>query len=215
MIAIVTWRAVGLWCGVGAAALAACGGSRTVALPDVAAVTAPTVSPRPSDLADAAQLAALVPRDVAGLPPSSASADAALLPAAMAALRAQVPEAHDLERLSIYDSGVFFTYADPTTPGRATSAVFDPDLGLRVFEPQLRSDDTFAMDAVDPNVPGALVAGIERRYPTVHVTSVDLRRGLSFGFDLAWFLGLEDAAGRLANVFADLDGTVIAVDDET
>jgi hypothetical protein len=196
---------------LGVLALSGCG-ARAVSLPDLATVTAPTIAPRPTDPGDSPQLAALTARDTTGLPPSQPSAAGALLPPALDALRAQVPAAHDFERISIYDDLVYFTYADPTVSGRAVSATYSSDDGLRVFEPQLSTDETYTLDGVDPAVPARLVAGIERRFPTAHVTDVDLRRGLSYDFGLVWRLQVQDARGDLAVVFADLDGTVVAVD---
>jgi hypothetical protein len=196
---------------LGISALSGCG-ARAVNLPDLARVTPPVLASRPADPGDSPQLAALTVRDTTGLPPSQPSADGALLPPGLAALRAEVPAAHEFERISIYDDSVYFTYADPSVPGRAVSATYSTDDGLRVFEPQLSSDDTYPLDGVDPDVPARLVAGIERRFPTAHVTDVDLRRSLSYDFGLVWRLQVQDARGDLAVVFADLDGTVVAVD---
>jgi hypothetical protein len=208
----VNWRAAALCGVVSAAALATGCSARTVELPAATAATAPTAAPRPAAPGDSPQLAALVPRDVAGLPPQSASAQAGLLPAAVAALQAQVPGAQQMERISVYERFVFFTFVDESVAGRAVTAIYDAEAGLRLADPDLSSEKSYPLAAVDPNVPAALVAGIEGRFPSVHVTSVDLRRSLSYGFGLAWYLTLEDAAGGLATVFADLGGTVIAVD---
>jgi hypothetical protein len=196
---------------MGALALTGCG-ARAVSLPDLASVTAPTLAPRPADPGDSPQLAALVARDTTGLPPNEPSAAGALLPAALDALRAEVPAANEFERISIYDDQVYFTFADPTVAGRAVSATYSSGDGLRVFTPQLSTDDTYTLDGVEPAVPARLVAGIERRFPTVHVTDLDLRRSLSYGFGLVWYVRVQDARGELATVFADLDGTVVAVD---
>jgi hypothetical protein len=194
-------------------ALALCGcGARAVDLPDLSAVTAPTVAPRPVDVAASAQLGAIQLRDTGGLPPAEPSAAGGLVAPAFDALRAQVPAARDFERISVYDDSVYFTFADPAGPGRSVSATYSASDGLRVFDPQPSTDDTYPLDGVDAAVPGRLVAGIERRFPTLHATDLDLRRSLSYGFGLVWYVRVQDARGQLATVFADLDGTVVAVD---
>jgi hypothetical protein len=83
---------------LGVLALSGCG-ARAVNLPDLATVTAPVIAPRPADPGDSPQLAALTARDTTGLPPSQPSADGALLPPGLAALRAEVPAFKDLERI--------------------------------------------------------------------------------------------------------------------
>jgi hypothetical protein len=193
--------------------LALCGcGARAVGLSDLTAVTAPTLAPRSVDVAASAQLGAIQLRDTGGLLPTEPSADGGLLPPAVDGLRAQIPAARDFERISVYDDSVYLTFADPAGPGRSISATYSATDGLRVFDPQPSTDDTYPLDGVDVAVPARLVAGIEHRFPTLHVTDLDLRRSLSYGFGLVWYVNVQDARGRLATVFADLDGTVVAVD---
>jgi hypothetical protein len=188
-------------------------GARAVNLPDLAGVTAPTAAARAADPGDSPQLAALAARDTAGLPPREPSASAALLVPALKALRAEVPAAHDFERISVTDDSVYFTFADPRATGRSISATYSLDGVLFVFQPQVSTDDRYSIDAIDPTVPARLVAGIERRFPTVHVTDIELRRSLSYEFGLVWNVQVQDARGDLATVFADPDGTVVAVDE--
>jgi hypothetical protein len=193
--------------------LALCGCSaRAVGLPDLSTVTAPTVTPRPVDIATSLQLGALQLRDTGRLPASEPSAAGDLLPPAMDALRAQLPAAKDFERISVYDDSVYFTVADPTGPGRSISATYSASDGLRVFDPQPATDEPYQLNGFDAGVPARLVAGIEHRFPTLHVTDFDLRRSLSYDLGLVWNVDVQDARGRLATVFADLDGTIVAVD---
>jgi hypothetical protein len=77
---------------------------------------------------------------------------------------------------------------------------------------QPSSDGAYRLDGVDVAAPGRLVAGIEGRFPSRAVTSIDLRVGLSYGFGLVWYVEVDDARGQLAIVFADPDGTIVAVD---
>jgi hypothetical protein len=190
--------------------LGACGG-REVTTPELDAVPAPTFVSIPDDLADAPQLAAVPVRDTAGLTPTDASATTDLLPAALAELAALEPPPQELVRVSIYDGGVFLEWRDPTAAGRQISASYDGD-GLYVSDPRFGEDEGFPVGLVDSDVPARLVEAIERRIPSAHVTGLDLRVALSYGFGLVWYVQLSDARGTLATLFAELDGAIVAVD---
>jgi hypothetical protein len=192
------------------AALAGCG--RGVSLPDADAYPAPVPAATREDPADSLQLEAVPVRDTAGLPSSEASADTALLAAGLAALQAAVPGVRDFDRISIYHDSLFLGFAVPDQPGRGASASYFPDGRLHVSDPSPAQEETFTLDGVDVTAPERLVRAIEARFPGVHVTDVDLRVGLSYDFGLVWYLDLADARGDLATVFADPDGTVVAVD---
>ena len=113
----------------------------------------------------------------------------------------------------MYGDSLFVGFAVPDQPGRSASASYFPDGRLNVSDPSPSREETYTLDGVDVSAPGRLVRGIEARFPGVHVTSVDLRVGLSSpNFGLEWYLDLADARGDLATVFADPDGTVVAVD---
>jgi hypothetical protein len=201
------------WVALGALALVtvSCGG-REVTFPDLAVVEAPPFVERPVDPRESAQLDALPVRDTAGLVPDSASASAALLAPALARAAELDPAPTRFNRISIYDGDVFLTWADPAAANRSVSASYDADGGWYVSEPRFDDEATFTLERVDVGVPARLVAAIEERHPHVRVTSIDLRVGLSYGFGLAWYVEVTDARGTLATVFADLDGTILAVD---
>ena len=44
------------------------------------------------------------------------------------------------------------------------------------------------------------------------MTNLDFEPPLSYGFGLGWNVEVEDARGSLATVFADPDGSIVAVD---
>lgn len=197
--------------------LTACGG-RAVGLPTPDDVVAPTFATLPADLAASPQLAALALRDTAGLAPEALSALATQLPAAVAAVMEVEPRPSLFTRVSIYDRSVFFSWKDPSGSNRSSNAVYYPQEApqseeLYVSGPDFDDEPSFSLDGVDLTVPAALVDAIERRFHgTVIVTDIDLRVGLSYGFGLVWNLGVADARGHLATVFADLDGAIVAVD---
>jgi hypothetical protein len=193
-------------------ALAGCGGGRTVEVPGADAFTAPTFQTVPDDLADSPQLDALIPRDTAGLEPTSESARGGLLPEALDALLALDPAPTALTRLSIYSDSVYFTYLDRGIAGRSVSAVYRAADDFYISEPSYDDSTTYPVDLVDRDVPSRLIDAIEQRFPHTRVTRVDLEPGLSYDFGLVWYLAVEDARGTLATVFADLDGAIIAVD---
>jgi hypothetical protein len=193
-----------------ACTLGACG--EEASLPDPAAYPAPEPPATRGDVADALQLEALPIRDTAGLAATEPSADTGLLTAGLAALAAAVPGVTDYDRISVYDEVLIVGFQAPGEEGRSISAGYFPDGRLNLSEPTPSSEPTFTLAGVDLDAPARLVRGIEARVPGVRVTSVDLRVGLSYDFGLVWYLDLADARGSLATVFADPDGTIVAVD---
>jgi hypothetical protein len=181
-------------------------------VPDPDAVPAPVPPATGDDPAEALQLAAVPERDTAGLASTEASADISLLVPGLDALRTAVPDVREFDRISIYDHVLILGFRPPGAAGRSVSAGYFADGRLNVPEPSPSDEPTFTLDGVDLDAPGRLVRGIEARFPGVRVTSVDLRVGLSYDFDLVWYLQLADARGALATVFADPDGTIVAVD---
>lgn len=195
--------------------LAACSGGRTVRVPGAGEITPPTLHTVPTDLSRSPQLAALVPRDTAGLAPTSNRADATLLAAALSALHTSSDAPSRLSRLSIYDDSIYFSYEQGGVAGRSVSATYRPtdDTPLHVSDPAFSDDPTYSLSSIDASVPAAVAAAIEARVPNAVVSSIDLEPGRSYGFGLVWNFGVEDARGSLASVFADLDGAIVAVDE--
>ncbi len=193
---------------------------RIVALPSIDQVPKPTFITRPQDLADSPQLAALVARDTAGLPPTSEPAKGSLLPEALAALAAIDSPPTRLTRLSIYADSVYFNFNEGGVAGRSVSAVYrlayesDPDQtpDFSVSDPTFGDYAEFSIASLDPMVPGELAAALADRYPLAAARSIDLDLGLSYGFGLVWNISLDDASGTFATVYADLDGSIIAID---
>jgi hypothetical protein len=190
-----------------------CGTSgRVVEVPAAGALAIPAFVTVPADLARSPQLRALVPRDTAGLEPTAERANGELLVDALAAL-ATLPDAPTrVSRIGIYNNSVNITYEQNGVAGRAVTVSYQPGSALYVGEPSFSDDPTYDLAAVDPAVPAAVIAAIEARVPNARVTRLDLSIGLSYGFGLVWYLDVEDARGSLANVFADLDGAIVAVD---
>jgi hypothetical protein len=201
-------------CLVAITSLGACSDGRTVAVPEVGDIVPPTFHTVPDDLSRSPQLTALVARDTAGLAPTNDRADASLLPAALAALSAGADAPTELTRLSVYDDYVYFSYEQSGINGRSVSATYrNGDDGLSVSDPVFSDEPTYPLASVDPAVPAAVVAAIEARVPNGVVSTIDLELGRSYGFGLVWNFGVDDARGTLANVFVDLDGAIIAVDE--
>ena len=196
---------------IAATVLIGCSGT-AVHMPDAGAIPIPTLQTLPSDLSRSPQLRALQPRDTAGLEISSESAAAELLPAALTALRASADAPTKLSRLAIYSDSVDFTYEQNGINGRSVSAVYRPGQEMNFATPTYDDSATFEIDAIEPKVPAALVEAIERQVPNGKVTNLDLNVSSSYGFGLVWNIDVEDARGSLANVFATLDGAIVAVD---
>ena len=183
-----------------------------VEVPAPGALAIPTFITVPSDLSRSPQLRALVPRDTAGLDPTEDGARGDLLTDALAAL-ATLPDAPTrVSRISMYGDSVNVTYEQNGVAGRAVTVSYRPGSELYVGEPSFSDDPTYELAGVDPAIPAALISAIGSRVPNARVTRLDLEVGLSYGFGLVWYVDVEDARGPLANVFADLDGAIVAVD---
>jgi hypothetical protein len=191
--------------------MTACSDSRTVTYDDAEAIIAPTFAAKPASPGDSPQLAALTLRDTAGLVPDAANAAADVLPEAVAAVLAERPDLTEFFGISVYDDYIHVDAADPALPGRQISGLFNIEYGLS-FSESFNDYPVFTLDGVDLSVPAALIRGITERYPSLRVTDVVLNPLQSYELGLCWNLNVVDARGSLATVFADLDGTVIAVD---
>ena len=192
--------------------LTACGG-KEVFVPDAGAIPIPTLQTAPSDPARAPQLQALVPRETAGIAPSSTPAPVGALPGALAALDASADHPSELTRIYIYGDTVIFDYDKDGVHGRSVSAVYRAGDDLIVSDPTFDDAVSFPLASVDPSVLPALVKGIVARVPNAVVANVTLDVAQSYGFGLVWNIEVDDARGSLARVYADLDGTVVAVDE--
>jgi len=193
-------------------ALTACGDSHRVSVPAEADIAAPMFQALPANLADSNQLDALIPRDTAGIEPDETSADASLLRQALTALEALEPKPAALSRLSIYNDSVYFSYLDRGITGRTITAVYRSADDFSISEPRFDDSATYPIDAIVTDVPQRLIDAIETRFPQTRVTTLDLEVGLSYSFGLVWNVEVEDARGRLATVFADPNGAIVAVD---
>ncbi|MCU1366525.1 MAG: hypothetical protein JWN39_2164 [Ilumatobacteraceae bacterium] len=192
--------------------LTACGG-KEVFVPDAGAIPIPTLQTAPSDLSRSPQLQALVPRETAGIAPSSTPAAVEALPGALAALQASTDKPTELTRVYISGDTVIFDYEKDGVNGRSVSAVYRAGDDLVVSEPSFDDEVTFPLASVDPSVLPELVKGIIARVPEAVVANVALDVAQSNGFGLVWNIEVDDARGSLATVYADLDGTVVAVDE--
>ncbi len=67
-------------------------------------------------------------------------------------------------------------------------------------------------ELVQPEPFVALIDGLIERYPTLQIDTPRFDIGLSYGLGLAWRIELNDARGRLATVWAEPDGRVVAVE---
>jgi len=206
-------RSLGVITGAAALLLTACGASREVHVPALGALPAPTFATLPADLGDSPQLGALVLRDTAGLDPTEDSAMASGLHDALAALAALPDPPKTLTRLTIYADSIYFSYPQDGVAGREVSAIYEPGNDLRESEPSFSEAKAYALGEVDADVPADLVAGIERRFPSLRVTELDLEVSLSYDFGLVWNIEVDDARGKLASIYADLDGAIVAVDE--
>lgn len=197
--------------------VAACASNgRTADLPQLDAVIAPVFQQRPADLAESPQLAALTVRDTAGLPSTAAAADGSLLPEALRSLASIENPPTALTGITINAGYVYFTFNEAGIAGRSVSAnyrIFDGLPSLTLSEPTFREAVEFPVAAVDPHVPGELSAALAEQFPLMTLTYFALSADLSHGFGLVWNLQMEDARGTSATIFAERDGTIIAVDD--
>ena len=197
---------------LGVSLLPACSGDRQVSVPTAGDIAQPTFRSQPEDLADSPQLEALIERDTAGLDATSESARGDLLPEALAALQALDDAPKVVSRLSIYNDSVYFTFLDGGRTGRSVTAVYRSPDDFYISDPSYDDSPTFPIGLVQPEVAQRLIDAIEQRFPQARVTSLDLEPPLSYDFGLVWYVDVEDARGSLATVFADLDGSIVAVD---
>lgn len=211
-----TWQPSRLIAGGIAAvvALSGCGGSTTVHIPGPGAIAIPTFQTVPSDLSQSPQLRALQPRDTAGIDVTEDGAAVDLLPAAMAALAGSDDAPRQLSRVAIFPDSVDFTYEQNGINGRSVSAIYRPDSEMYFSTPSFDDSPTFSIDAIDEQVPARLVVAIEQHVPNGRVTRIDLNLSSSYGFGLVWNIEVSDARGTLATVFAELDGAIIAVEED-
>ena len=195
-------------------AVAGCAGSTTVDVPGPGAIAIPTFQTVPSDLSQSPQLHALQPRDTAGIDVTEDGAAVDLLPAAIAALAASDDAPRQLSRVAIYSDSVDFTYEQNGIKGRSVSAIYRPGDEMYFSTPSFDDSPTFAIESIDAQVPARLVDAIEQHVPNGRVTRIDLNLSSSYGFGLVWNIEVSDARGTLATVFAELDGAIVAVEED-
>jgi hypothetical protein len=195
-----------------AVALVGCS-TRTASYDDARAIAAPTFAAQPSNPGQSRQLEALVLRDTDGLGAPGPNANPSLVGRALADVSAQFPDADRISDLYFDDESVWLTIIDPESPSRSRSVYWSDGYGLSVGEPQfMEEDSTFPVSAVHIDGITALVDGLAERYPTLQIDMPRLSTDLSYDLGLSWRMDLVDARGDLAIIFADLDGTVTAVD---
>jgi hypothetical protein len=197
---------------LGALALAGCS-TRSLSFDEATVLSAPTFAPRPENPAQSPQLDAIALRDTAGL-----SADDTPIPSvanlrtALAEFRLARPDVTRLNDLSFDEDNVWLDYLDPDVPGRSIGAFWRPDYGLSFDDPEFTDDtSSYPMDRIDVDALGALIDGLHARFPTLSLGWLTLSVSRSYQLGLTWVFDLSDARGTLATVFADLDGTVVAV----
>ncbi|MCU1393420.1 MAG: hypothetical protein JWM34_1848 [Ilumatobacteraceae bacterium] len=193
-------------------ALAGCSGT-DLAVPRPDTIPIPTFETKPDDLARSPQLLALVGRDTAGIPVNGDPAAVGLLTQALQTLQASADKPTELTRVAIDDEFVDFTYEQGGITGRSVTASYRAGEDLTVSDPAYVTDPTFAIASIDSSVPAAVVAAIAAHVPDASVTRVELSATSSYGFGLVWNFDVEDGRGQLATVFADLDGSIVAVDE--
>ncbi len=182
---------------------------------DARAIVAPTFAPPPSTPAASSQLDALVLRDTDGLAAPGPNANPPLVALALADVQAEFPGTDRISDLYFDDEGVWMTVIDPESPNRSRSVYWSEGYGLSVGEAQFMEEDTtFPISAVDIEAITDLVTGLAARYPTLQIDLPRLSTQLSYDLGLSWRMDLVDARGDLATIFADLDGTVIVVDQD-
>lgn len=196
-----------------ACAAAGCS-SRTASYSAAEQIEPPAVVARPAGSPADRQLDALVVRDTAGLEPDGPSARVEQLDALVGQAWQLLPDADALLSVRASDRMVYVDMVDSARPNLELSVMFDPDNPSQPYlsEPRYTDDEPFHARGVDFSAPAALIEAITTRFPGVRVTNVRLNRASSYDFGLVWNLSVDDARGSLATVFADLDGTVIAVD---
>ena len=187
--------------------------SPEVVLPPAGELNEPTFRSVPDDLAESFQLGAIVERNTAGLLPTSPSANGAQLAEALQALANLPDPPAELTRLTIRADDVSFTFFENGITGRAVSGYYPDNQGeVTLGEPSFSDADAYPISVIDVDVPQRLIDAVEQRFPQTRVTSLDLDVDLSYDFGLVWYVEVDDAQGRFATIFADVDGAIVAVD---
>jgi len=188
----------------------------TASFDDTAEITAPKFAPAPPSPAESSQLEALVVRDTAGIRAPGPNADPSLVGEALAAVTAEFPDIERVSDLYFDDENVWLTIVEPNTRNLSRSVLWSRSNGLFTDDEEYLDDaeenSTFPISDVHVDAITALVNGLAVRYPSVQIDFPRLNVGLSYDLGLSWRLDLVDGRGTLATIFADLDGTITAVD---
>lgn len=196
-----------------------CGDHRSVSMPSLDQLPAPTFVALPTDLADSVQFDAIVARDNSGLLADITPPDPTLLAPALAAYLALPDAQTDLTRLTIYNDSVDFAFYERGVVGRSVTAFYrlpwdgEPDQEPRFSftDPTFSDNPTFSIVGLDPTVPERLVAALAERVPSATVQRIDVEATHAFGGSAVWNVTLWDARGQLAEITTDFDGAVVSV----
>lgn len=197
-----------------AGALAGCSVG-TASYDDALDIEAPTFSPTPPSPEQSPQLDAIVVRDTDGLVASERPPNAEHVREALAAVDDEFPGIDRVSDLYFDDRNVWMTIRDPASPRQSRGVLWSGDGTLSVSDPEFAEDSddpAFSISAIDVDAIDALIDGLVERYPTLVVDLPRLSSSLSYDLGLSWRMDLDDGRGTLATIFADLDGTVTAVD---
>lgn len=208
------------WGTIGLATLVLVGcTTATASFDEASEITAPTFAPAPPTPAESPQLEALVVRDTGGIGAPGPNADPQLVGEALAALTAQFPRLEQVSDLYFDDEHVWLTIVEPDTRNLARSVLWTRTSGLSISEEddveEADQDPAFPIGDVHLGAITALVDGLGARYPALQVRMPRLSVGLANDLGPSWRLDLIDGRGALATIFADLDGTITAVDPNT
>jgi len=114
------------------------------------------------------------------------------------------------------DENVWLTIVEPNTRNLSRSVLWlrssDLYIGEEDYVEEAEENSTYPISDVDVDAITALVDGLAVRYPSVQIDLPRLDVGLSYDLGLSWRLDLVDVRSTLATIFADLDGTITAVD---
>ena len=205
------WGSIGLT----ALVLAGCA-TATASFDDTEEITAPRFAPAPLAPAESPQLEALVVRDTAGIGAPGPNADPTLVGEALAAVTTRFTGLVRVSDLYFDDEAVWMTIVDPDRRNRSRSVRWSWSSGLSTgdekYLEEAEENSTFPISDVRVDAITALVDGLALRYPSVQIDLPRLDVGLSYDLGLSWRMDLVDGRGTLATIFADLDGTITAVD---